>query len=620
MNFKTLTFISSIVLILSSADVSFGQAGLKQTGANGESPSDRMGGEDVLDAKAASLLSPLCRQEGHPWFELINVRPGKNLEIAIEMDFAMEGVINRPLYVVVITSGRIVRFPLDKAKINKRRGVIACTYESIGDKSPLGADVEAYVELMDAASKKTGAPIVSLTKPTSYRYRSSTPNSDIDDVLYFKVSKSATRGTVETVTLSREMRPSERRIYEARQKKYGPPPPPPEGFSRATVRTPIVPGAPVRSPFEGDWLEAEALAVRKSAGTSPSPSISTVVIHWPELGNSHNKAVAPGLVALNSEVLAQLRRDPKTFTPSMELAANSLQPPPAGFIVVPDELTLFPGVPVHMGSSTTTTYTVTASSPQQITIMYDNHPSIRQTHNRNYFLIHKEDVARLNTIASLKETKENYAKRMQQVLDNDPFKRHRERMATRTPKFISSSIRNYPISIALPIDHVRVEANTPLKVGMALQVSYARQWDLVTVVSLPENGGVGINWPKWGNYVVSRDSLVVAKKTLADMKTNADAGSSEKTKPKDKDEKGEKESKDRYRLRLDSAEKSRFPVARVIMKLTEIGLKDALEAADNSPIVLETGLTKSQAEEMKKTLESAGAKVSTELIKKPSGD
>lgn len=63
------------------------------------------------------------------------------------------------------------------------------------------------------------------------------------------------------------------------------------------------------------------------------------------------------------------------------------------------------------------------------------------------------------------------------------------------------------------------------------------------------------------------------------------------------DGKGEENSNDRYRLGLDSAEKSRFPVARVTMRLTEIGLKDAFEAADNSPIVLESGLTKSKTEE-----------------------
>lgn len=630
---KTVANICVVLLIAFCTNPVFGQVTGKQAARAATSASERMGGEDVLSTKTASLLSPLCRQEGHPWFELVNVRPGKNLEIAIEMDFAMEGKIDRPLYLVVITSGRIVRFPLDKAKINKRRGVIACTYESIGDKSPLGANVEAYVELMDAASKSTGIPITSLTKPTSYRYRSGTPNSEIDDVLYFKVSKSATRGDVATPTLSREMRPSERRIFEARQKKYGPPPPPPEGFTAATVRSPLVPGTPVRSPYEGDWLEAEILAVRKS--TYSSPSISTVVVHWPALGNSHNKAVAPGLVALKPEVLAQLNSDPKEFSPSMELAAGSLQPPPEGYVVLPDDLALVLGVPVCVGNSTSMTYTVTASSPKQVTVALDRHPSHRQTYNRNYLVIHKDDVARLESSKQLEESKEEYAKRWQSVLDNDPFKKSRERSAAMraqfearrsqgkagsSPTFKSPSVRRYPISIALPIDHVRVEADTPLKAGMALQVSYFRKWELVTVVSVPESGGVGINWPGWGNYLVSRDSLVISKKALAEMKSNADADSSPKTKPKGKDDKSDGNPKDHYRLRLDSAEKSRFPVARVIMKLTEIGLKDALEATDNSPIVLETGLTKSKAEEMKKTLESAGAKVSLELIKKSSDE
>jgi large subunit ribosomal protein L7/L12 len=47
----------------------------------------------------------------------------------------------------------------------------------------------------------------------------------------------------------------------------------------------------------------------------------------------------------------------------------------------------------------------------------------------------------------------------------------------------------------------------------------------------------------------------------------------------------------------------------VVREITSLGLKEAKDAVDNAPSVLKEGLSKAEAEELKKKLEEQGATV-----------
>ncbi len=54
---------------------------------------------------------------------------------------------------------------------------------------------------------------------------------------------------------------------------------------------------------------------------------------------------------------------------------------------------------------------------------------------------------------------------------------------------------------------------------------------------------------------------------------------------------------------------SKMGVIKIVKEITGLGLKEAKELVDNAPKVIKEGVGKDEAEEMKKKLEEAGAKV-----------
>ncbi len=53
----------------------------------------------------------------------------------------------------------------------------------------------------------------------------------------------------------------------------------------------------------------------------------------------------------------------------------------------------------------------------------------------------------------------------------------------------------------------------------------------------------------------------------------------------------------------------KIQVIKVVREITSLGLKEAKDAVDNTPSVLKEGLSKAEAEEIKKKLEDQGASV-----------
>jgi len=70
------------------------------------------------------------------------------------------------------------------------------------------------------------------------------------------------------------------------------------------------------------------------------------------------------------------------------------------------------------------------------------------------------------------------------------------------------------------------------------------------------------------------------------------------------------EEKTEFDVSLDSAGTNKIAVIKVVREVTGLGLKEAKDMVEAAPKVLKEAMAKSQAEELKKKLEEAGAKAS----------
>ena len=70
------------------------------------------------------------------------------------------------------------------------------------------------------------------------------------------------------------------------------------------------------------------------------------------------------------------------------------------------------------------------------------------------------------------------------------------------------------------------------------------------------------------------------------------------------------EEKTEFDVSLDAAGSNKIAVIKVVREVTGLGLKEAKDMVEAAPKVLKEAMDKGQAEELKKKLEEAGAKVS----------
>ncbi|MCK4554285.1 50S ribosomal protein L7/L12 [Candidatus Parcubacteria bacterium] len=69
------------------------------------------------------------------------------------------------------------------------------------------------------------------------------------------------------------------------------------------------------------------------------------------------------------------------------------------------------------------------------------------------------------------------------------------------------------------------------------------------------------------------------------------------------------EEKTSFDVEITEAGGNKIAVIKAVRAITEVGLKDAKDLVDSAPKVVKEGVKKEEAEEMKKKLEEAGAKV-----------
>ncbi len=69
------------------------------------------------------------------------------------------------------------------------------------------------------------------------------------------------------------------------------------------------------------------------------------------------------------------------------------------------------------------------------------------------------------------------------------------------------------------------------------------------------------------------------------------------------------EEKSSFTVEITEAGGQKIAVIKAVRELTQMGLKDAKDLVDKAPMAIKENVPKAEAEEMKKTLEAAGAKV-----------
>jgi len=69
------------------------------------------------------------------------------------------------------------------------------------------------------------------------------------------------------------------------------------------------------------------------------------------------------------------------------------------------------------------------------------------------------------------------------------------------------------------------------------------------------------------------------------------------------------EEKTEFAIVLKEGGAKKIQVIKVVREITSLGLKEAKDAVDNTPSVLKEGISKAEAEEIKKKLEEQGAEV-----------
>lgn len=269
--------------------------------------------------------------------------------------------------------------------------------------------------------------------------------------------------------------------------------PPPAGASVAIAETPLRPGTPVFALHGATWHPAEVLAVRPDG---------MVVAYWPHLGHDFNRILPRMMIAVSEETLAKLQSDPGSFSPSVELAEGCLQPPPDGYVLVPEDLKLLPGTPVKFSPAgrLMLDYTVVRDNDSQVAVVRDQIPIREESMPRRRLIIQKSVIEQL----SEPDAEQKLAARLKEIQAKSPLR--------------ARPARTYRITLPIPDTAERVTKDTPLEVGTRCSAERARRWGLVTVKALRDNGDVEIQWDGWNSIEpVTRESLTIDKKTLAEL-------------------------------------------------------------------------------------------------------
>ncbi len=406
-----------------------------------------------------------------------------------------------------------------------------------------------------------------------------------------KISNSVTLGNISQTTEPREWTAEETKAFESWEKSTTPPPPPPAGFVVVSTEAALLPGMPVLAGWMGEWKKAEVIEARKDGNvTVKYPEYSSFLIARPR-----------NWLAIESKTLDAGRVNPKQFVPSVKVLPGGTTPIDPDLEAVTATTPLVPGAPLkaEWGSRWNDVTVLEVLDNDRVRIHWDKFGKAwDDDKDRSSLMISK------STLAALKkpDAKEQFAKRVEQTSSSFGG---RPGSSFASPAR-DANLKRYPIRSPIPGNAVRVTDETPLEEGTKLGANWGNRWENVTVLAVHEDGSVKIHWDQYGSAWdgdMARDCLVIDKKVLKKLesKTGASDASS-----------GKKPASGAYRVLLLGYGTRKLAVTKVVAELTGLELKDALELVGELPVTLKQGLTKQDADELKKQLEASGGVVKVE--------
>lgn len=515
-------------------------------------------GETVLSADRAPADAPKKRGPNHPWVEISNLRKGSDGPWpTLQVDYK-------------VTAGDVGSF----------------TMVVKSDKGRSGASIHTFGKKQDTIHLR------------SFGFQSFPDNLEVwmeaeagfgpfANNAGYKVSKSLTLGAVGQLTLAREWRPEEKTAYELSEKAKAPPPPPPAGFVVVDANTsPLLPGMPVLATHMAEWHEAEMLSV--------APHQVTVKWSKPLTGRPEMATMARPRVAIATTTLETGKTAPTTFKPSVATLVNGTLAITDDLVPLTADINVLPGTPLkaEWGGRWDTVTATGKPRGDEVPITWDNWKGWNENRKLAMLAVEKSVVERLKQ----PDAATFYAKRLEE-LD------HKVASRPQTPA------RDYPMRLALPKNATRLKDKFMVPEGTRLGAVWGSRWHELTVLSDSEEGPVECRWDGFGgNWVewINRGSLAItkteetkarnaAKKMAEDEATETSAASS-------------KPAGGGYEIVLESVGASKIKVAKVVMEIAGLELKDALELANELPIPLKSSLTEDAAKALQKKIEAAGGK------------
>lgn len=527
---------------------------------------DLQHGEAVLPADKASVDAPLRRAADQPWIELSNLRKVRlpNGTSVFEVDYR---VVAEPIQDACLicknVAGRRIQ-PLESRALEKE-GTLQLS--SIGEPAPGLEEMELWVEFGKGAFRPS-------------------PRS-----VGFKISNSVALGKIGQFTQPREWKVEEQRAYEAQQKaqlpaKPVPPLDPPKGFVLSGDQR-LLPGMSVKF-FAGPtgWQDAESLGEWRGMVVLRRPG-------EPAPADGRQPLTAPRHhVAVSEAVLKQAQSKPASFVPSIKLLHGTLSVLTEDLEPVTDKTPLQPGATIRIaGQAGGWSDAVCLKLPAAGKVLVKEIGSFQREYDveLSQLAIQKAVVTELQ--------KPDAAMAFAATLE----KLDAEWAAERRKR---AHVHDYLATFPLPDGHQPLAADTSVEKGDRLRASWANKWYNVTAVAKSTEGPVEIEWEGfkggWKEFL-SRKSLFVVGKPSQPADNAPEDVSTVRRKPAGK-----------CTLTLDSAGRKRIAVAKVVMEVTGLELKDSLEVLSETPIMLRHTLTLEEAEAFRKAIESAGGKATVQ--------
>lgn len=539
-------------------------------------------GEQILPVNQAPPDAPLRRHSISPWYQLTHFRKFDRADGALgfSFDFRREadGVMGSFVSLVIRTkAGRIstrlndVFSPIYREKQGTYQGEIRALTSQIVTEG-MFQELELWLEA---------------TEPVE------------NGVVKVKVSNSVTLGNPSEKTFARHWTAEETTQLQLLERKQQPPPPVPRDYQLVVPETKLLPGMPILAGLMGAWSAAEVIDPRPDGTVliryENSPTLQPRPRHWLALANG-TKEIAV--------------KNPASFKPSLRVLPGGDLPLEDGYQPVDDTTPLVPGVRLkseHLGRWQDLTVLETEKAGP-VRICFDMHKGIRAF---------DKDVERSSLVisnATLEELKRPGAKEKfnAQLEEQENSFERKQRPPHR--RLVNQ------LKIAIPDDAVAVTPDIKLEVGMKLGAPRGGSWSDVTIRRLNRDGTVFIRWDRLGaawDEDAERKDLIISKTALANLKKNpaamaSGAGSPVAGSTAGKPSPGSVSKEIRYRVVLRDAGNDKVGITKLVAEATGLELKDAKEFVESGPFPVKQGLSRIEAEQLKKKLEERGAKVEME--------